>query len=75
MTWREIAHGRDRIRWRRREGYDDVTTGSAYIVERWDERMEMWREMVSGSARDWFAMGLAAGLRLAREGVQEELPL
>lgn len=69
--WTEVEFGRDRVRYRRRPGYEDADSGYAFVVERWHG--ERWREVVNASSRDLFALGFKAGLAQAGEGVQGDL--
>lgn len=72
MTWREVDMGPDdRFRFRERE--PDRPMGNRYTLEYWHAGRREWREAHSPSSRDWFAIGIQAGLDMAREGVQPDL--
>lgn len=61
--WTEIeAHG-ERIRYHEREG--DGRSG--YRVQYWHVSLQEWRDVVSVSSRDWFAIGVEVGKRMREE--------
>ncbi len=69
--WTEINERGERIRYRPRNGAG--SPGQMYELEYWHDRRQEWRAVRSLSSRDHFALGIAAGLEIARRGVQEEL--